>query len=263
LDLGLKDRVALVAASSKGLGKAVALGLAREGAKVVICGRHKKDLTAASDEIADITGIKPLGIVADVTKSRDIKRLVLSTIERFGTVHILVTNAGGPPTGEFAELSDEQWMNAVTLNLMSTVRLIREVIPYMQKQKWGRIINITSVSVKQPIERLMLSNSIRAAVVGMAKTLSNEVGKDNILVNNVAPGYTLTKRLDELADELAKQKGITKQDVIDGYAKSNPIGRIGSPEEFANVVVFLASERASYVTGTTIQVDGGRAKGIM
>jgi len=263
MDLGLNDKVALVTASSKGLGKAVAIGLAREGAKVVICGRHKKDLTAASDEVAHTTGVTPLAVRADVTKVKDIKQLVRTSIRKFGTVHILVTNAGGPPTGEFVNLLDEQWFDAVNLNLMSAVRLIREVIPYMQKQKWGRIINITSASVKQPIEQLMLSNSIRAAVVGMAKTLSNEVAKYNVLVNNVAPGFTLTKRLEELAEGLAKQRGITKEDVLAGYAKSTPIGRLASPEEFANLVVFLASERASYITGTTIQVDGGYVKGIM
>jgi 3-oxoacyl-[acyl-carrier protein] reductase len=263
MELGLSGKIALVAASSKGLGKAVAIGLARERAKVVICGRHKKDLTAASDEIAQSTGTVPLAVVADVTSVKDIKRLVHTSIKKFGTVHILVTNAGGPPTGEFVKLSDEQWLDAVNLTLMSTVRLIREVIPHMQKQKWGRIINITSVSVKQPIDQLLLSNALRAAVVGMAKTLSNEVAKDNILVNNVAPGFTLTKRLEELAEGLAKQRGVSKEEVLAGYAKSAPIGRLASPEEFANLVVFLASERASYITGTTIQVDGGYAKGIM
>ncbi len=263
MELGLSGKIALVVASSKGLGKAVAIGLAREGAKVVICGRHKKDLNAASDEIAQSPGTVPLAVVADVTSVKDIKRLVHASIKKFGTVHILVTNAGGPPTGEFVKLSDEQWLDAVNLTLMSTVRLIREVIPHMQKQNWGRIINITSVSVKQPIDQLLLSNAIRAAVVGMAKTLSNEVAKDNILVNNVAPGFTLTKRLEELAEGLAKQRGVSKEEVLAGYAKSTAIGRLASPEEFANLVVFLASERASYITGTTIQVDGGYVKGIM
>ncbi len=262
MELGLKDKVAIVSASSKGLGKACAIGLAREGAKVVICARNLTELEKAKTEIEDNSNNDVLAIQADVTNYDDIKKLVNSTVEKFGTVHILVTNAGGPPAGYFENFSDDDWENAFNLNFMSTVRLIREVLPFMKSQRWGRIINITSVTVKQPIDNLILSNSIRMSVLGLAKTLALQLAKYNILVNNVAPGYTLTDRVKFVLEQKAKDTGKTIEEVKSELAKDIPLGRLAEPEELANLVVFLASEKASYITGATIPVDGGWIKGI-
>lgn len=262
MELGLKDKVAIVSASSKGLGKACAIGLAREGAKVVICARNLTELERAKAEIENNSNNDVLAIQADVTNYDDIKKLVNSTVEKFGTVHILVTNAGGPPAGYFENFSDEDWENAFNLNFMSAVRLIREVLPFMKSQRWGRIINITSVSVKQPIDNLILSNSIRMSVLGLAKTLALQLAKYNILINNVAPGYTLTDRVKFVLEQRAKDTGKTIEEVKSELAKDIPLGRLAEPEELANLVVFLASERASYITGATIPVDGGWIKGI-
>lgn len=262
MDLGLNGKVAIVSASSKGLGKACALGLAREGAKVVICARNKDELEKAKTEIENATNNDVLSIQADVTNYDDVKKLVKSTVEKFGTVHILVTNAGGPPAGYFENFSDDDWENAFKLNFMSTVRLIREVLPYMKSQNWGRIINITSVTVKQPIDNLILSNAIRMSVLGLAKTLALQLAKYNILINNVAPGYTLTDRVKFVIEQRAKDTGKTFDEVKSELAKDIPLGRLADPEELANVVVFLASERASYITGATIPVDGGWIRGV-
>ncbi|CUT01106.1 SDR family oxidoreductase [Candidatus Kryptobacter tengchongensis] len=262
MDLGLKDKVAIVTASSKGLGKACAVGLVREGAKVVICARNEDELEKTKDEIKRNLNGEILSIRADVTKYEDVKNLVKSTVDNFGTVHILVTNAGGPPAGYFENFSDDDWNKAFNLNFMSTVRLIREVLPYMKSQKWGRIINITSVTVRQPIDNLILSNSIRMSVVGLAKTLALQLARYNILINNVAPGYTLTDRVRFVIEQQAKNTGKTFEQVKEELAKDIPLGRLADPEELANVVVFLASEKASYITGVTIPVDGGWIKGV-
>ncbi len=262
MDLGLNGKVAIVSASSKGLGKACALGFAREGAKVVICARNKDELEKAKIEIENATNNDVLSIQADVTNYDDVKKLVKSTVEKFGTVHILVTNAGGPPAGYFENFSDDDWENAFRLNFMSTVRLIREVLPYMKSQNWGRIINITSVTVKQPIDNLILSNAIRMSVLGLAKTLALQLAKYNILINNVAPGYTLTDRVKFVIEQRAKDTGKTFDEVKSELAKDIPLGRLAEPEELANVVVFLASEKASYITGATIPVDGGWIRGV-
>ncbi len=262
MDLGLKDKIAIVTASSKGLGKACAIGLAREGTKVVICARNLTELEKAKAEIENNLNNDVLAVQADVTNYDDIKKLVNSTVEKFGTVHILVTNAGGPPAGYFENFSDEDWNNAFNLNFMSAVRLIREVLPFMKSQRWGRIINITSVTVKQPIDNLILSNSIRMSVLGLSKTLALQLAKYNILINNVAPGYTLTDRVKFVLEQKAKDTGKTIEEVKSELAKDIPLGRLAEPEELANLVVFLASERASYITGVTIPVDGGWIKGI-
>ncbi len=262
MDLGIKDKVAIVAASSKGLGKAIALCLAAEGVKLTICSRGKEALDKTSEEIRQKTGVDVLSIQADVSRIEDIKNIVSETINIYSTVHILVNNAGGPPFGSFLDFSNEDWQKALELNLLSTINFTREVIPYMNKQKWGRIINITSVAVKQPIEGLILSNTARAGVIGFAKTVSNEFAKDNILVNNVCPGRILTDRIIHLAEERAKREKRKFEDVINSMELDLPIGRIGKPQELADLVVFLASERASYITGTTIQVDGGIVKSI-
>ncbi len=262
MDLGLRGKVAIVSASSKGLGKACALGLASEGANVVICSRNSSELEKAKAEIEEKTKNDVFAIQADVTNPQDVKNLVKKTVEKFGTVHILITNAGGPPMGYFEDFTDEDWEKAFNLNFMSAVRLIREVLPIMKSQRWGRIINITSVTVKQPIDNLILSNSIRMSVLGLTKTLALQLAQYNILINNVAPGYTLTDRVKSVIEQRAKQTGKTFDEVKLKLAKDIPLGRLAEPEEFANLVVFLASEKASYITGATIPIDGGWIKGV-
>ncbi len=262
MDLGLKDRVAIVAASSQGLGKAVAVGLAREGAKLAICARTELKLNQTAEEIRRETGVEVLARPVDATQYEQVRRFVAETHDRFGRVDICVTNCGGPPAKPFSDTTVEDWQSAVNLNLMSALYFVREVLPLMQKRKWGRVITITSASVKQPIDNLVLSNSVRSAVSGLMKSLSNEYAKDNILINNVCPGYTLTSRLDELSSRLAKAEGVDPKQIQERWASQVPLGRLGQPEEFANMVVFLASERASYITGVSIAIDGGYVKGI-
>jgi 3-oxoacyl-[acyl-carrier protein] reductase len=262
MDLGLKDRVAIVAASSQGLGKAVALALAREGAKLAMCSRKADAIEAAADEIRRTTGVDILAMAADVTRSGDVRRLVTETLQRFGRIDICVTNAGGPPSKSFAETTESDWAAAVDLNLLSVVHLAREVLPIMSKQRWGRLLTITSVAVKQPVDGLILSNSVRSAVSGLVKSLANEYGKDNVTVNNVCPGFTRTARLTELAARLATNEGVAREQAEERWTSQIPLGRLAEPEEFANAVTFLASERASYITGVSIAVDGGLVKGI-
>ena len=261
MDLGLKDRVALVAASSTGLGKAVALGLAREGAKLAMCARTQSTLATAAEEIRRETGVDVLARAVDVTVYDEVRAFVAETAAHFGRLDICVANAGGPPSKSFAETSVDDWHTAAELNLMSTVYLAKEALPLMQERRWGRFIAITSVTVKQPVEGLILSNAVRAGVVGLVKTLSNEYGPYNVLVNNVCPGFTATARLGSLAETLAAKAGVSPRDIEQRWASQAPLGRIGQPEEFANLVVFLASERASYITGTSIAIDGGTVKG--
>lgn len=259
----LKNKVALVAASSRGLGRAVAWGMAREGAKLVICARDKSVLEKTADDIFLETGVSVFPLAVDLTQYDQIDWLIEETMDLFGRVDILVTNAGGPPSGDFKDMEEADWKRAVDLTLMSVVRLTKAVIPKMRKQKWGRIIHMTSVSVKQPIPGLLLSNVIRPAVVGLTKSLAQEYAKDNILVNAVCPGYFLTDRVKELLREKAK-KGKKSIDSVTGEIVAQiPLGRMGDPEELANLVVFLASERASYITGSIIQVDGGYVKGLL
>lgn len=261
MDLGLKDRVGIVAASSQGLAKAVAMAMAREGAKLVMCARRANAIEAAAVEIRQATGAEVLARATDVTRQDDVRRLAAETLETFGRIDICVTNAGGPPSKTFAETTPEDWAAAVDLNLMSVVHFAREVLPVMQKQRWGRLVTITSVAVKQPIDGLILSNSVRSAVSGLVKTLANEYGKHNVTVNNVCPGYTRTARLTELAGRVARSEDVTRAQIEERWASQVPLRRLGEPEEFANVVTFLASERASYVTGVSIAVDGGLVKG--
>jgi 3-oxoacyl-[acyl-carrier protein] reductase len=262
MDLGLKDRVALVAAASQGLGKAVALGLAREGVKLAICARTESTLRETAAEIRAQTGVEVMDRAVDVTLHADVREFVAEIVEQFGRIDICVANAGGPPSKPFGDTTLEDWRSAADLNLMSTVSLARETLPVMQRQRWGRFITVTSVSVKQPIEGLVLSNSIRSAVSGLVKTLANEYGPYNILVNNVCPGYTATARLNDLAGRIAEREGVTPAEVSGRWAAQTPLRRIGEPEEFANAVVFLASERASYITGVSLAIDGGIVKGV-
>lgn len=263
MDLGLKDKAAIVCASSRGLGKAVALGLAEEGVNLTICARGNEELQKTEEEIRSKTSAQVLAIQGDVAKPADIKKIVTETLNKYSTIHILVNNAGGPPLGNFVEFTPDDWQRALELNLISTINFIREVLPVMKKQKWGRIINITSVAVKQPIDGLILSNTARAGVIGLTKTLSNEFARENILFNNVCPGRILTDRIVELARARAEKTGMSIENVFTSMENDIPVGRIGKPRELADLVVFLASERASYITGTTIQVDGGVVKGII
>jgi len=263
MELGLKNKVALVTASSRGLGKAVAWGLAREGAKLVICARNKEVLEQTADEIFLDTGVTGFPLAVDLTEAKQIDWLMAETMDLFGRVDILVTNAGGPKAGTFAEVNEEAWLKAVQLTMMSAVRLTRTVLPKMSTQKWGRIIHIASITGKQPVLNLHLSNVMRPGILGFTKSLALEMAKDNILVNAVCPGYIMTDRVKELLEDKAqKQKKSVKQveKVVTGDI---PLGRMGDPEELANLVVFLASERASYITGSMIQVDGGFIKGIL
>jgi 3-oxoacyl-[acyl-carrier protein] reductase len=261
MDLGLKNKIALVTASSKGLGRASALALAREGAQVAICARNEQALRATAVEIGTTTGAEILAIPADVSQMQDIDRLVGAVVDHFGGLHILVTNAGGPPAGYFQEFDDAQWQAAFNLTLMSAVRLIRAAIPHMQRQQWGRIINITSLSVKEPIDNLLLSNSIRPAVHGLAKTLASQLGQSGITVNNVMPGTIHTDRVEQLAQHTADRTGQTVAAALADMGRQSPLGRVGRPEELGALVAFLASEQAGYINGASIPVDGGRIKG--
>lgn len=263
MEFGLTDKIAVVGASSKGLGRAIALGLAQEGAKVTICARNSDALDATAADIRRQTGSEVLAVPTDVSQPEQVDALINAAISRFGGIDILVNNAGGPRAGRFAELAAEDYQMAVQLNLMSTINLCRAVVPVMQARGGGRIINLTSVSVKQPVDGLMLSNMARTGVIGFAKTLATEVAPDNILVNNVCPGIIFTDRIQQLATVRAEEAGITFEEALERMTADIPLGRIGEPAEFANLVVFLASERASYITGTTIQVDGGMVKALL
>jgi len=263
MDLGIKDRVALVAAASKGIGFAAARELAKEGARVFLCSRDETAASEAAQKIHDETGATVAGIGADVTDNEAVERFVSLVHERAGRIDILVNNAGGPPSAAFADTDLDMFRKAFELNALSAIRLAKLVLPGMQAQKWGRIVNITSVSVKQPIEGLLLSNTVRAGLTGWAKTVSAEVAADNITVNNVAPGYTLTGRQEELATARAKATGKPKEEMIGLWAGQVPMRRLASPEEIAAAVAFLASERASYITGVTLQVDGGWVRSLL
>jgi 3-oxoacyl-[acyl-carrier protein] reductase len=262
MNLGLKGRGVIVAASSQGIGLATAEVFAREGAQVAMCARTEKTLLEAADKVRSQTGAEIYAEPLDVTDGGAVQRFVEQVAKRFGRIDACVINAGGPPAKNFLSLSADEWRKAVDLNLMSTVHLAKTVIPHMQRHRWGRIVTITSISVKQPIAELVLSNSVRAAVVGLLKSLSNEFGKDGILVNNVAPGYTATERLQELAQVRALAAGCSAQQICDAWASETPVKRLGDPREIADVIVWLASERASYVTGQTILVDGGIYRGL-
>ena len=262
MDLGIKGKVALVAGASQGMGRAAALGFAREGAKVSICARGEAALNEAAAMIRKETGGEVLSMVADMAKVEDIQRFVNKSAEHFGRVDIIVNNAGGPPPGDFMKFSDEDWTNAYNLSFMSTMRMTREAVPHMRKVGGGRVINITSYSVKEPIAGLVLSNAVRSAVIGMAKTLSRELAAHNILINNVCPGRIDTERAQKLNKARADRLKRPIEEINREMAAEVPLGRYGTTEEAADLIVFLGSERASYITGTTIQIDGGLVRGI-
>jgi 3-oxoacyl-[acyl-carrier protein] reductase len=262
METGLKNRVAIVAASSQGLGRATAEAFASEGCRLAMCARNTVALQKAADGIRSTYGVEVYHEPVDVTDSALVSKFVARVAEKFGGIDVCVTNAGGPPAKGFLATTIDEWKRAVDANFLSAVYFAREVIPYMQKQRWGRIITITSITTKQPVTDLVLSNAVRAAVVGLVKSLANEFGKDGILVNNVGPGYTATDRLKELAKARSAASGKSEKEIFEGWAIDAPLQRVGEPRELADTIVWLASERASYVTGQTILVDGGVYKGL-
>lgn len=262
MDLGLRGKVALVAASSQGMGRATAMALAQEGAKVAMCARNQARLDAAAAAIRKETGAEVLAVRADMARASDILGFVEAATKSFGGPDLLVANAGGPPTGRFEALTEEQWSLAYELTFQGTTRLIRACLPSMRSRAGGAIVAITSISVKQPVDNLLLSNAMRAAVVGLVKTLSREFGPDGIRVNAVAPGWIATDRLKEFARIRAERDGKTLESTMEEDATEVPLGRIGKPEEVADLIVFLLSDRASYLTGNVIQIDGGLYRGI-
>ncbi|MFH1690860.1 MAG: SDR family oxidoreductase [Candidatus Eisenbacteria bacterium] len=263
MELGLDGKRALVTASSQGIGRACALELAREGADIVICARGAKALAATREAIADETGRRVVAIAVDLSFGAEIEQLMERTLAELGGLDVLVTNAGGPPSGPFMDFDDEAWMKAVTLNLMSVVRLNRAAVPMMREAGGGAIINLTSISVKEPIKGLVLSNSVRAGVVGLSKTLANELGPDGIRVNVVCPGYTATDRMTELMTARSEREGKSYDEIAAGFYASVPLGEFGEPADIARMVAFLASDAAGYVTGVTVQVDGGAVRGLL
>jgi 3-oxoacyl-[acyl-carrier protein] reductase len=259
---GLKNRVALIAASSQGIGLATAEAFAAEGCRIAMCARTNETLQAAAEKIREQYNAEVFCQPLDVTNIAAVHDFVEAVAGELGGVDICVTNAGGPPAKSFLATTTEDWQKAIDANLLSTIYFAREVIPHMQRERWGRIITITSITTKQPVPNLVLSNSVRAAVVGLVKSLANEFGKDGILVNNVGPGFTATDRLKDLAQSNSVSSGKTEQEIFEGWAVDSSLKRLGEPREVAETIVWLASECASYVTGQTILVDGGTYKGL-
>jgi 3-oxoacyl-[acyl-carrier protein] reductase len=263
MDLGIRGKVALVAASSKGIGRAIAEELAANGVSLVMCARGEKDLRECADAIRLSSGVEVLDVPADVSKSADRARLIDAALGKFGRVDILVTNSGGPPSGTFDSLTPEMWSAAYDLLLAGTIELVRAVLPGMKERNWGRILNVTSIAAKQPVDGLMLSNSLRAAVHGFARTLANEVAPFGITVNNILPGYTKTDRVVALARHASETKGIPAEQSYKAWEEQVPMGRLGEPREIAAVAAFLVSSRASYITAGSIAVDGGWIRSLM
>ncbi len=263
MDLGLKGKVAVVAGSSQGLGRAIAEALAAEGVDLVINSRSADKLAVVKAEIVDATGANVEAVACDLTPPEGADELIDAAQAVFGRVDILVTNTGGPPAGMFVDHSAEVWRDAIAQNFESVVNLVRAALPGMKERRWGRILNVTSISVKQPVEGLILSNAIRAGVTGFAKTVSNEVASFNVTVNNVLPGYTRTERLIHLAEAISERDDKTIEEVYEGWATEIPMGRLAEPRELGAVAAFLCSEQASYITGQSIAVDGGWIKGLV
>ncbi|MCX7875805.1 MAG: SDR family oxidoreductase [Melioribacteraceae bacterium] len=260
MNLNIKGKNVLVTASSSGIGKAIAESFINEGCNVAISSSNKENLLKTYNEFKTLYNYEVFWEVCDINNKKEIEQLIKTVIQNFGSIDILVNNCGGPTPGFFEELTDENWEHAFNQVLMSAVRFTRLVIPEMKKKNWGRIINITSLSVKQPVDNLILSNSLRSGVTAFAKTLSSQIGKFNITINNVAPGYTLTSRLYELAVVRSKQLNISHEEVLANMANDVPMKRLARPDEIAAMVAFLASENAGYITGQTIVIDGGVTK---
>ena len=263
MDFGLSGKVALVAASSKGLGRAVAEELAGEGVSLVLCARGEAALRATAERIEQRHKVPVLALAADVGVAGEAERVTREGIARFGKIDILLTNSGGPPAGPFDSLDRKAWEDAATLLLHSAVEFCRAVLPGMKERRWGRILNVTSIAAKQPVDNLMLSNSLRAAVTGFARTLANEVAAHGITVNNLLPGFTRTERMVELSEVTAERDGITPEQALARFTATVPMGRMGEPREFAALAAFLASERASYITGQSMAVDGGWIRALL
>jgi 3-oxoacyl-[acyl-carrier protein] reductase len=272
MDLGIRGRAAVVCAASQGLGKAAARELALEGANLVICSRDEQRVRAAASEIEQAAQAASsavaqrtpviVPVAADLSRAEDVARVVQTAGERFGRIDILVTNAGGPPVAAFEELDDSRWEAGVQLTLMSVVRLVRGVLPFMRRQRWGRIIHITSIAARQPIADLVISSTLRPGVFGLTKALADRYGSEGILINSVAPGFILTARQEEIAHARAAERGQGFEQYLQEQARTIPLRRLGAPEELAAVIAFLASERASYVHGSVISVDGGLSRGL-
>lgn len=263
MDLGIGGRVALVGASSKGLGLAVAEELADAGCDLVICARSPDPLEAARAALAERGAGRVVAVAADLSTAEGCDAVTRAAVDAFGRVDILVTNAGGPPAGPFEAHDADAWRAAVSLTLESVLHLVRRVLPGMKERRWGRILNVTSIAVKQPVEGLILSNTLRAAVTGFARTLANEVAPFGITVNNLMPGYTRTDRLDQLAASLARREGIAHDTAFERWTAQVPMGRVGEPREFAALAAFLASARASYITAQSVAVDGGWIRSLL
>lgn len=262
MDLGLTGKVALVAGSSRGLGRAVAEALAGEGMNLALCARDEVVLEQTAGEIRARYKTNVLLKSVDVTDFQAAAEFAKKTHEQFGRLDVLVTNAGGPPGGVFDDFDLDDWERAVDLNFLSGVNLIRAVIPFMRRAGWGRIINLTSVSVKRPLDGLILSNAVRSAVIGLAKSLANELAADRITVNNICPGYTRTARVEQLAEKVAADKGVSPAEVIAGWEATIPVGRLGEPSELGALAAFLASAQAAFITGQSIVIDGGFFRGV-
>jgi 3-oxoacyl-[acyl-carrier protein] reductase len=262
VDLGLKNRNVIVAASSDGIARSAAEKFAAEGANVAMCSRDVKKLNAAAGLIRERYSAKVLAEPLDVTDAAAVEEFVKHVAQEFGGVDVCVTNAGGPPAKMFLATTNEEWHRAVELNFMSAIHFARAVLPWMQKNRWGRLVTITSVTVRQPVPDLIYSNAVRAGVLGLVKSLSNEFGKDGITINNVAPGYTATERLKQLIAKRSHDLGISPAEFESRLVGETPLNRVAQPEEVADAIVWLASERASYITGQTLLVDGGAFKGL-
>ena len=263
MDLGLKDRVAIIGGGSKGLGRACADSLAQEGANLVICSRNAGELNRVAGEISAATGVEVLAVAGDLSQLEDIQALVKRTADHYGRLDILVNNSGGPPAGRALDTSEEVWLQSIDMALMFFIRMSRESVPHMKDGGWGRIVNILASSVYQPIDNLVTSGVTRMGAVAYAKSLADEVGRDNILVNNVAPGYLLTDRMMHIFETRSQDTRANVEDLLQAHSSTIPVGRLGRPEELGDLVTFLSSEKNSYTTGSTILVDGGVVRSLI